>query len=106
MNVVTERRGHALVVRVQRPAKRNAINAVMTADLDAALNELDDNPDLWAGVMTTTLQALDDLSAIGDEAGWQVTVDRMESTRHSAISERAWPRFLRSDPLDGQIDSD
>jgi enoyl-CoA hydratase/carnithine racemase len=52
--VRTERIGRVLLVRMNRPDKRNAINAEMTAGLDAALNELDDDPDLWAGVLTGT----------------------------------------------------
>ncbi|MEN0135293.1 MAG: enoyl-CoA hydratase-related protein [Rhodococcus sp. (in: high G+C Gram-positive bacteria)] len=50
--VITERHGRVLLIRLQRPAKRNAIDAAMTAALDAAFNELDDNPDLWCGVLS------------------------------------------------------
>lgn len=52
--VVTERRGRVLLVRIDRPHKRNAIDAATTAGLDAALNLLDDDPDLWAGVLAGT----------------------------------------------------
>ena len=54
MSVFTERYGRVLLVRMERPAKRNALDAAMTAGLDAALNELDDDPDLWAGVLAGT----------------------------------------------------
>ncbi len=37
---------------MERVEKRNAINPEMTAAIDAALNELDDDPDLWVGVLT------------------------------------------------------
>lgn len=47
-----ERRGRVLVVRIDRPAKRNAIDGATTAGLDAALNLLDDDDQLWAGVIT------------------------------------------------------
>ena len=50
--VVVERRDRVLLVRMDRPAKRNAVDAPMTAALDAALNELEDDPDLWCGVLT------------------------------------------------------
>ncbi|WP_370178869.1 enoyl-CoA hydratase-related protein [Rhodococcus wratislaviensis] len=50
--VVTERHGRVLLIRMNRPSKRNAINAATTAALDAALNELDDNPDIWCGVLS------------------------------------------------------
>src|SRR5688572_5535725 len=42
--LVTERRGHVLLIRMERPAKRNAVDAAMTAALDAALNTLEDDP--------------------------------------------------------------
>ncbi len=42
------------MIVIDRPEKRNAINAEVTEGIDAALNELDDNPDLWAGVITGT----------------------------------------------------
>ncbi|MCW2720764.1 enoyl-CoA hydratase-related protein [Pseudonocardia sp.] len=54
MTVTTERHGRVLLVRMERAAKRNALDAGMTAGLDAALNELDDDPDLWAGVLAGT----------------------------------------------------
>jgi enoyl-CoA hydratase len=50
--VTTERRGRVLVIRMDRPEKRNAVDAAMTAALDAALNELEDDPELWCGVLT------------------------------------------------------
>ena len=46
--------GRVLVITINRPEKRNAINAEVTAGIDAALNELDDNPELWVGVLTGT----------------------------------------------------
>src|SRR5579862_1728626 len=49
-----ERRGHVLVIRMEREAKRNAIDKAMTHGIDAALNLLDDDDDLWAGVITGT----------------------------------------------------
>ena len=49
--VLTERHGHVLLIRMQRPEKRNAVDPAMTAGLDAALNELDDDPGLWCGVL-------------------------------------------------------
>jgi enoyl-CoA hydratase len=54
MSVETDRHNHILVVRMARPEKRNALNSVMTAGIDAAMNELEDNPELWCGVLTGT----------------------------------------------------
>jgi enoyl-CoA hydratase len=50
--VQTERSGRVLVVRMTRSAKRNAVDAEMTAGLDDALNTLEDDAHLWAGVLT------------------------------------------------------
>lgn len=44
--------GHILVISMVRHAKRNAIDGEMTLALDAALNRLEDEPDLWAAVIT------------------------------------------------------
>ena len=52
MTVSTSRYGRVLVAVMSRPEKRNALNADITAGLDAAMNELEDDPDLWCGVLT------------------------------------------------------
>jgi enoyl-CoA hydratase len=49
--VLTERHGRVLLIRMNRPEKRNAVDAPMTAGLDAALNLLEDDPELWCGVL-------------------------------------------------------
>jgi enoyl-CoA hydratase len=54
MTVEVERIGRILVISIQREEKRNALNAEITAAVDAAMNELEDNPDLWCGVLTGT----------------------------------------------------
>jgi enoyl-CoA hydratase/carnithine racemase len=52
--VLTERRGHVLIISMNRPAKRNAVDPAMSGQLSAAFDLLDDDPDLWAGVLTGT----------------------------------------------------
>lgn len=52
--VRTEVEGRVLVVHLQREHKRNAIDPEITAGIDDALNRLEDDPDLWAGVITGT----------------------------------------------------
>ena len=52
MPVDVERRGRILIVTLQRVEKRNALDKSITAGLDAALNELDDDPELWCGILT------------------------------------------------------
>ncbi len=63
------REGRVLVITMTRDAKRNAVDRVMASAIDAALNELDDDPELWAGVLTgssTFFCAGSDLTANGD----------------------------------------
>lgn len=50
--VHTETRGRVLVLRLGREAKRNAIDEEMALGIDAALNRLADDPELWVGVLT------------------------------------------------------
>jgi enoyl-CoA hydratase len=67
--VTRRRQGHVLVVTMARAAKRNAIDRAMADALDEALNELDDDADLWAGVLTGTgeiFSAGSDLTSGGD----------------------------------------
>ena len=52
MPVSSERRGRVLIVRLDRPEKRNAMNGEMTRGLDAAMNQLEDDPDLWVGILS------------------------------------------------------
>jgi enoyl-CoA hydratase/carnithine racemase len=54
MPVETEVAGRVLVVTIRREEKRNAINQELAGGISAALDELDDNPDLWVGVLTGT----------------------------------------------------
>lgn len=64
-----ERRGHILIIRMERASKRNAIDSHMTAALDAALNELDDDPDLWCGVLVGSEVAFSAGADLADGAG-------------------------------------
>lgn len=52
MAVATTIHGRVLVIRMARPEKRNALNRDITLGMDAALNELEDNPQLWCGILT------------------------------------------------------
>ncbi len=67
--IARRRDGHVLVIAMLRESKRNAMNRAMADALDEALAELDDDPDLWAGVLTggaTYFSAGSDLTARGD----------------------------------------
>jgi enoyl-CoA hydratase/carnithine racemase len=52
--VRSERRGRVLVVRIDREAKRNAIDRGTAEGIDAALNFFEDDDELWACVITGT----------------------------------------------------
>jgi enoyl-CoA hydratase len=50
--VLTERRGAVLLITLNRPEARNAVNIALAEGIAAALDELDDDGDLGAGVLT------------------------------------------------------
>jgi crotonobetainyl-CoA hydratase len=50
--VLTERRGHVLVVTLNRPAARNAVNLAVTLGLGDALEEAERDRDIWAVIVT------------------------------------------------------
>lgn len=50
--VLTSVSNHIMEITMIRHEKRNAIDGEMTLALDAALNQLDDDPDLWVGIIT------------------------------------------------------
>ncbi len=50
--VLTERRGEALLVTINRPEVRNAVNAAVAEGVAGALDELDGNDELAVGVLT------------------------------------------------------
>lgn len=49
--VRTLRHDRVLIIGLDRPAKRNAINGAVTRGLDEALNLLEDDDELWCGVL-------------------------------------------------------
>ena len=50
--LLTEVRGHVLIITLNRPEAKNAFNAALSQALSTALDELDANPSLRAGVLT------------------------------------------------------
>jgi enoyl-CoA hydratase len=52
--VLTERRGNVLLITLNRPEVRNAVNAALAAGVAGALDELDGDPELAVGVLTGT----------------------------------------------------
>lgn len=50
--VLTERHGHVLVVTLNRPEVKNAGNGALAAQMNAAMDLLDDTDDLFVGIVT------------------------------------------------------
>lgn len=69
MAVVEEQRGRVLLVRIEREEKRNAIDVATALGISAALDRLDDDPDLWAGVLTGTTTVFSAGTDLKDGAG-------------------------------------
>jgi enoyl-CoA hydratase/carnithine racemase len=50
--VLLERRGHVLLVTLNRPDARNAVNAALAEGIAGAMDQLDADPELRVGVLT------------------------------------------------------
>jgi crotonobetainyl-CoA hydratase len=49
---LTERRGNVMIITINRPEARNAINSAVSIALGDALEEAQQDPDIWAVVVT------------------------------------------------------
>jgi len=76
MPVETEVRGRVLVVTMQREAKRNAIDQELADGIGAALDRLDDDPELWVGVLTGTLTVFSAGSDLASSRNGSAATDR------------------------------
>jgi enoyl-CoA hydratase len=66
--VEVERDDHAIIVTINRPERRNAINRAVAEAIAAAMDELDDDPQLRVGIITGAGPAFSagmDLAAFG-----------------------------------------
>src|SRR5260221_3685438 len=50
--ILTELKGHVLVITINRPEAKNAFDAISAKALEAAADRLDDEDDLFVGVIT------------------------------------------------------
>lgn len=50
--VLTEVRGRTLLITINRPEARNAVNGDVASGIEAAIDELEQNDELWTGVLT------------------------------------------------------
>ena len=46
-----ETRGHVAIITLNRPEARNAVDPETTTAMEAALDRLEDDPDLWVGIL-------------------------------------------------------
>lgn len=96
--VETVRDGRVLVISMHREGKRNAVDRALADALDAAFNELEDDPELWVGVLagtTTVFSAGSDLTSQGDydtERGGSYGIIRRER-RKPLIAAVEGPAF-------------
>jgi len=49
--LITERKGHVLLMGLNRPEKMNAFDVELFTDLAAAMGELNDDPELRCGLL-------------------------------------------------------
>lgn len=94
-----EQRGRVAILTINRPEARNAVNAEVAEAMEAAIDRLEDDPDVWVGVIAgegTVFSAGADLKAVsaGQAAGL--------STRKGGFAGLA--RRERSKPLIAAVD--
>lgn len=54
MSIEFSREGHMATITLNRPDKMNAMTGDMYADISSRLREIDEDPDIWAAVITGT----------------------------------------------------
>lgn len=52
MSVEVSYQDRIIIIKIARPKKKNALNLEITAGIDSAMNELEDNPELLCGILT------------------------------------------------------
>lgn len=54
--VLYERRGQVAVITLNRPEARNAVNGDVASGMEAAIDQLENDPDAWIGVLTANTE--------------------------------------------------
>lgn len=98
--------GHVALITLNRPEARNAVNGDVAAGLEAAIDRLEDDPDVWVGILTANTEGQErpvfcagaDLKAInsGDAAGLST---RKGGFAGFAYRERTKPVIVAVDGL-------
>jgi enoyl-CoA hydratase len=91
VGVETERHDRVLVVRIEREEKRNAVDQAIADGIGTALDRLDDDPDLWVGILTGTSTVF--------SAGTDLATSRDGSARTERGGEYGVIRRNRAKPL-------
>jgi enoyl-CoA hydratase len=74
-----EVRGRVAVLKINRPDKKNAVNGDVANGMEAAIDRLEDDPEVWLGVLTgegTVFCAGADLKAINEGRAAEIQTER------------------------------
>lgn len=77
--VMLDQRGNVLVIRLNRPEARNAVNGPLAAGVEAGIDRLESDPSLWVGVLTGAPEffcAGADLKLINAGRGAEMSTER------------------------------
>ena len=72
-----ETRGRIAIITLNRPEARNAVNGDVAAGVEAAIDRMEDDPEVWVGVLTANTAGQEkpvfcagaDLKTVGTETG-------------------------------------
>jgi enoyl-CoA hydratase/carnithine racemase len=76
VGVVEEVHERVLVVRIEREEKRNAVDQAIADGIGAALDRLDDDSDLWVGIITGTATVFSAGSDLASSKGGSARTER------------------------------
>ena len=71
MAVTEEVRGRVLIAHIEREEKRNAVDQAIADGIGAALDRLDDDPELWVGIVTGTSTVFSAGSDLASSQRWE-----------------------------------
>ncbi len=57
MPVEYVKKGNVAIITMNRPEARNAINGEMAATMEAALDQMENDPEVWVGILTAVGKA-------------------------------------------------
>lgn len=92
MSVEFEKRGRVAIITLNRPEARNAINGMMASGIEAAIDKVENDPEIWVAILTANGKAFcagADLkeinagngSALGTERGGFAGITTRERTK-------------------------